>query len=210
MTKILGIIGAGHLGQQIAYYAISDNHFDKVVFFDDYTDCKFVNGFNVLGKIKDVINCFNENLFTELIIGIGYKHMERRKFFFNQFRDCIRFASIIHSSCYVDSSVKYGVGIVVYPGSVIDARVTLKNNILINVGCTIAHDTTINSHCFLSPRVALAGLIEVGEQSILGINCTIIDNISIAAETQIGGGSVVIKSISEKGLYVGNPVRYIR
>ena len=30
--KTLGIIGAGDLGKQIAYYAINDNHYDEVVF----------------------------------------------------------------------------------------------------------------------------------------------------------------------------------
>ena len=31
--KTLGIIGAGDLGQQIADYAINDNHYDGVVCF---------------------------------------------------------------------------------------------------------------------------------------------------------------------------------
>ncbi len=34
MNKTLAIIGAGHLGQQIAHFAIEDNHYSKVVFFD--------------------------------------------------------------------------------------------------------------------------------------------------------------------------------
>ena len=41
MKKTLAIIGSGHLGQQIAHYAISDNHYCKVVFFDDFST-KFV------------------------------------------------------------------------------------------------------------------------------------------------------------------------
>ena len=35
--KTLGIIGAGDLGKQIAYYAINDHHYEDVVFFDDET-----------------------------------------------------------------------------------------------------------------------------------------------------------------------------
>jgi acetyltransferase-like isoleucine patch superfamily enzyme len=45
---------------------------------------------------------------------------------------------------------------------------------------------------------------------IVGINSTIIENLTIVAKTQIEGGSVVIKSIINPGLYVGNPTRYIR
>ena len=35
MGKRLAILGAGHLGQQIAHYAISDKQYSQVVFFDD-------------------------------------------------------------------------------------------------------------------------------------------------------------------------------
>jgi acetyltransferase-like isoleucine patch superfamily enzyme len=62
----------------------------------------------------------------------------------------------------------------------------------------------------LSPRVALAGFVTVEEMCILGINATVIDNINIVSKTQIGGGSVVIKNIEQSGLYVGNPIRFIR
>jgi acetyltransferase-like isoleucine patch superfamily enzyme len=58
--------------------------------------------------------------------------------------------------------------------------------------------------------VALAGFIKIEELCIIGINATIIDNISIVSKTQIGGGTVVIESVENKGLYVGNPHRFIR
>ena len=41
-NKTLAIIGSGDLGQQMAHYAISDNHYEKVVFFDDFTSEKEV------------------------------------------------------------------------------------------------------------------------------------------------------------------------
>jgi UDP-3-O-[3-hydroxymyristoyl] glucosamine N-acyltransferase len=79
-----------------------------------------------------------------------------------------------------------------------------------NISCTVAHDTVIGKHSFLSPSVAIAGFVNVKEQCIIGINSTIIDNITMTAKTQIGGGGVVIKDIDEPGLYVGNPVKFIR
>jgi sugar O-acyltransferase (sialic acid O-acetyltransferase NeuD family) len=208
--KTLAIIGAGHLGQQIAHFAITDGHFEKVIFFDDYTSEAEVNGIKVGGKTNSIVDSFNNKMFDEIIIGIGYNHMESRKEFFQKFYKHIPFANIIHSSNLIDESVSFGVGNILYPGSVIDAKVEIKDNILINIGCSIAHDTIIHSHCFISPRVALAGFIEIGERSILGINSTIIDNIKIAAQVQIGGGTVVIKNIEKSGIYVGNPARIIR
>lgn len=208
--KILAIIGSGELGQQIANFAINDNHYKEIVFFDDFTEEKVVNGYPVLGKSNQVKSEYEKDSFDELIIAIGYKHIAARKSFFERFKGIIPFGSVVHSTSHVDSTARLGEGIVVYPMCIIDANVEVKDNVLLNIGTSIAHDTVIQQHCFLSPRVAIAGFVKVGECTILGINCTIIDNIEIIKNTQIGAGAVVIKDIVESGLYVGNPVRYIR
>jgi sugar O-acyltransferase (sialic acid O-acetyltransferase NeuD family) len=210
MSKTLAIIGAGHLGQQIAHYAISDGHYKNIVFLDDYSKEKKINGIPIIGNIENAFALYNAGLFDEIIIGIGYKHLEIKKKIFEQFSEKIPFGRIIHSSCSVDTSAHIGSGSVIYPGCVIDANCNIGNNCILNVACTVAHDTIISHHCFLSPRVALAGFINIGQQCILGINCTIINNISIVPNTQIGGGAVVIKNIDKAGLYVGNPFRFIR
>jgi sugar O-acyltransferase (sialic acid O-acetyltransferase NeuD family) len=210
MNKILAIIGAGDLGRQIAFHAITDNHFNTVVFFDDFNQNEIVDGCKLIGGSESVIDLYNKERFTHLIIGVGYKHMQERSNLFKRFKGKVPFANVIHSSCIIDSSVKIGEGVVLYPGSIIDANVIIRDNVLINIGCVIAHDTSVDAHCFLSPSVNLAGFVNVGEKSILGINCTVIDNINIHSSTQIGAGGVVVKNINKNGLYVGNPVRFVR
>lgn len=208
--KTLAIIGAGDLGQQIAHYALSDKQYHKVVFFDDFTSQKIINGNEVFGKVSDVETSFEKGLFDELIIGIGYKHLKIRKGLFEQFSKIIPFGKIIHSSSWVDTTAIIGKGSVVYPCCVIDAKAEIGENSILNINCTIAHDTVVGSHSFLSPRVAVAGFVTIGEQCVLGINSTIIDNLKIEKNTQLGGGTVVIRSIENSGLYVGNPAKFIR
>ncbi len=210
MKKVLGIIGAGDLGKQIAYYATEDNHYTEVIFFDDFTAETKKYGFRVIGGNDKVLGAFEQGLFDELIIAIGYKHLNIKKQLFNKYLGKVPFGKIIHSSSWVDNSAKIGDGVVIYPKNSIDANVVISANSILNIACTIAHDTTIGRHCFLSPRVAVAGFVNVEEQTIIGINSTIIDNIIITQQTQIGGGTVVIKNIEKAGLYVGNPHRFIR
>jgi sugar O-acyltransferase (sialic acid O-acetyltransferase NeuD family) len=210
MKGILGIIGAGHLGQQIAHYAILDHHYEKVVFFDDYTTEKEVNDFPILGNSEIIHSAYENNLFDELIIGIGYKHLAIRKKMFEQFFDVIPFGKIIHSTTWVDQTSKIKHGCVIYPRCCIDAHVVIDCNTILNISCSVAHNTIVGKHCFVSPNVAMAGFINIKEQCIIGINSTIIDNISIAQKTQIGAGTVVVKNIDKAGLYVGNPQKFIR
>lgn len=210
MKKTLAIIGSGHLGQQIANYAIADHHYNKVVFYDDFTKETEVNGFKVLGNSDSVLSGFKNNEFDELLIGIGYKYLVVRKQLFERFSGIVPFGKIVHSTSWVDAAAIINEGCIIYPSCCIDANAIINANTILNIACTIAHDTVIEKHCFLSPRVALAGFIKIEEMCILGINTTVIDNITIKSNTKIGGGTVVISSIDKDGLYVGNPQRYIR
>jgi sugar O-acyltransferase (sialic acid O-acetyltransferase NeuD family) len=210
MSKTLAILGAGHLGQQISHYAISDKQYDEVIFFDDFINVEEVCGHKVVGTFKDVEEAFRNKKFDELLIGIGYKHLSVRKELFELFNHKIPFGTLIHSSSWIDNTAIIKEGVVVYPNCCIEAYSTLDNNSILNIGCSIAHDTHIGKHSFLSPRVAIAGFVEVEEQCIIGINATIIDNIKIKSNTQIGAGAVVIKNIEKSGLYIGNPAKFIR
>ncbi|MDP1801698.1 MAG: acetyltransferase [Bacteroidota bacterium] len=210
-TKKIGIIGSGDLGQLIAHHALNYCGFNKVLFFDDYRATnEVVNGCMVYGNINDVNMAYQKKEIDCLIIGIGYKHIELRKRLFEGFMNVVPFASVIHPSAYIDITCKIGNGVVILPGCVLDMNVELQDNVLLNTGCVIAHDSFIGAHSFLSPKVAIAGFSEVGQCCNIGINTTVIDNIKISDFVQTGGATVVINNLTLKGLYVGNPAKFIR
>ena len=204
MNKVLAILGAGELGKQIANFALNDNHYSKVYFYDDFN----INE-EIKGNTDRLISDFNNNLFDELIIGIGYNYLKAREEKFMLLKNKIKFGKIIHSTCWIDPTANIEEGCVIYPKCVIDKNVTIKHNTILNLNCTIAHDTIISSSCFLAPSVSIAGFCSIEKECFLGINATIKDNINIVRETIIGAGSVVVKNISIKGIYVGNPIKKI-
>lgn len=207
----IAIIGSGVLAQHITHYVEVDLSYKVVGYFNDFVEKDTViNNISVIGKVSDVLIAYKNGDFDALVIGIGYKHFEFRANVFKKFKGIIPFANIIHPTCYIDSKVVLGEGVVLFPRSILDVNVNIGDNVLINVGCVIAHDTSIGNHSFLSPGVHLAGFINIGEKCNIGINTTVIDNITIGSETQTGGGTVVIKNIEKKGLYVGNPQRFIK
>ncbi|MEO6882677.1 MAG: acetyltransferase [Bacteroidia bacterium] len=205
MSKTLAILGAGELGKQIANLAIADYHYDKILFYDDFN-----TGNLICGNSSNLIHDFNDKKFNELIIGIGYNFLKERQEKFKLFCDKIPFGIIIHSSAWVDSTATINKGCVIYPRTTIDKNVIIHSNVIINLNCVIAHDSVVHSHTFLSPGVNVAGFVTIGECCNIGISTTIIDNINIVDNTQTGGGTVVIKDITNPGLYVGNTAKFIR
>jgi sugar O-acyltransferase (sialic acid O-acetyltransferase NeuD family) len=207
----LAIIGSGDLGQLIAYHAQKDAQKEVVGFFNDFAvQGSKVDDIPVLGGMEDVQDLYKNGIFDALMIGVGYHHFEFRKKAFERFKGIIPFANIIHSSSYIDPSCQLGEGLFILPGCTLDRQVQLADNVLLNTACSIAHDSRVGAHSFLSPRVALAGFVEIGECCNIGINTTVIDNIKITDGVQTGGGTVVTKSLERKGLYVGVPARFIR
>lgn len=201
--KKLAIIGSSLLGKLIAYHA--ENDFEVVGYYDDFT-----NGENILGKTENILKDFENKKFDYLIIGIGYVQMKARVELFNRYKNKIPFANVIHSSSYIDKSVKLGEGLFILPGCTIDMECELGDNVLCNTGCTIAHHTKINSHCFLGPSVSIAGLVNVNLACFIGVGSTLKDSITIGQYSIIGAGSVVIKDVEERTVSVGVPAKVIK
>jgi sugar O-acyltransferase (sialic acid O-acetyltransferase NeuD family) len=208
--KKLAIIGAGDLGQLVTHHAPACG-FEVAGFFDDFkTKGSQVNSYPILGAISEVLSNYNDKVFDVLFVAIGYNHFEFRRQIFEELSAKIEMATLIHPSCFVDESCIVGRGVFLLPGSSLDRNVTISENVLINIGCTIAHDSMVGAHSFLSPSVSLAGFVRIGECCNLGIGTIVIDGLKINSYVQTGGGTVIINSISERGLYVGNPSRFIR
>ena len=205
----LAIIGSGDLGEQIAWHAANDNQYQVVGFFDDFAEMGVArHGLPVLGKVADVRTSYANGVFDELLLAIGYKHFEQRMLIFDLLKNEIPFGRLIHSSAYVDDSVKLGRGVIIYPGCVVDMKVHINDNVLLNAGVVVAHDTTIGSHSFVSPGVKLAGFVTVGNCVSLGIGTCVIDNIHLVDFVRTGAGAVVTENLTEPGLYLGIPARY--
>ncbi|KPH11463.1 acetyltransferase [Chryseobacterium sp. ERMR1:04] len=209
--KRIAIIGSGHLGQQILHHIHTDTDNKVVGFFDDFQEKgNKVKNLPILGNQKDILDIFQKDVFDEIVIAIGYRHLEFKRQVFEDFKNKIPFYQFIHSTSIVDPSAKIGQGTIIYPNCMIDQDVKIGDNVLLNISCSVAHDSSIGDHCFLSPSVSLAGFVNVSKLCVLGINSTVIDNINISERIQLGGGTVVIKNLDTSGLYVGNPSRFIR
>jgi len=95
------------------------------------------------------------------------------------------------------------------PGSVINCNTRIGKACIINTSATIDHDNEIKDFVHVSPGVNLAGSVEVGKSTWLGIGSIVSNNIYITSNCTIGAGAIVVKDINKPGKYVGNPVTKI-
>ena len=95
-------------------------------------------------------------------------------------------------------------GVIIQPGT------KIGKHCIINTGACIDHDVVIQDFVHIAPRCSIAGGVEIGEGTFLGIGTIVINNITIGSWSIIGAGSVVVKDLISNITAVGNPAHIIK
>lgn len=98
-----------------------------------------------------------------------------------------------------------GYGTIICPGAVLTTNVKLGRCVIVNLNCTIGHDSTIGDFCTLSPGVHVSGNVKIGNGCYIGSGVAIRDGVTICDNVTIGCGAVVVGDIINPGVYVGVP-----
>lgn len=207
----LAIIGAGELGRQVAHHAQAIPGYVVIGFFDDTCMVgNLLHGLPLLGATTAVLERYGAGEFDQLVIAIGYRHMDARHAMYERFKGKLPFGALIHPSATIDRDAKIGDGAIIYPGCVVDTGAKIGANTLLNIGCIVAHDTSVGDSCFIAPGVNIAGFVSIGRSVQLGIGTVVIDNVLIAPGVTTGAGAVVTRDLNEAGVYIGIPARMHR
>lgn len=112
-----------------------------------------------------------------------------------------RFSLLHDQSHYTHATV--GPGCMIYPMVTLYPNSKLQKDVIVHSMTLIAHQCYISTGCFISGGCTVAGSSVIGEFTQFGIDVSVYDQISIPANTIIGAGSVVRKTLTEPGTYTG-------
>lgn len=205
----LVIFGAADMARMAHHAFTHDSPHDVAGFV---VDREFRRGDHFLGlplsDWEDASVAYPPADFT-MFVAIGYTRMNavRREKYAAAKAAGYRLASYVSSHCRYLSSAPPGDNCMIFEDTTIQPFVTIGNNVTVWSGSVIAHDSVIEDHCFLAPRVAVAGHVRVGERSFVGINATIRNSVTIAPQTLVGAGAVIVKDTTPKGVYLSVPAR---
>ena len=159
-------------------------------------------GARVLGKVDDATlypDCW-------FVIAIGNNAVRKAI----SERLPVKWYTAIHPSAVVSEYAVVGEGTMVLANAVINPCATVGRHCIINTASVIEHDNRIDDFIHISPLAGLAGNVTVGSLSQVGIGAAVRQGITICGGCVIGAGAVVVKDISEEGVYAGVPARKLR
>lgn len=198
MLKKIIIIGAGGHSKVIADIVLKNN-MKLLGFLDDNID-GYLLGYQILGKVKDILKFSNEAAF---IVGIGDNHI--RKEITKTYG--VQWYTAIHPSACIGEYVSIDEGTVIMANATINTGTTIGKHCIINTGAIIEHDNILEDYVHVSPGTCLGGTVRVGKYSHIGIGAVVKNNISIIENCIVGAGAVVVKDINDKGTYIGRPAK---
>ena len=201
------IIGAKGFAKEVLEVVYQCDDCTDLAFYDDVNadipDVLFEQ-FPVL-KTIEAARLYFKNTDKRFTIGIGNPILRKKL--------CDTFSAlggIFTSTISIKAEIGHfgntiGQGANIMTGTIITNDVTINSGVLINLNCTIGHDSIIGDFAELSPGVHVSGNCTIGAYSNIGTNATILPKVVLGTNVIVGAGSVVTKDVPDNCLVVGVP-----
>jgi len=210
--KNIAIFGAGGFGREVKVILDDINkrepEFQFVGFYDDgVAKGTTINGYPVLGGIEE-LNTVSETL--HIALGIGDPKL-KAKIVGKINNPNIQYPKIIHPGVLIgNDDVNIEQGTVICAGCILTSNISIAEFVTLNLMCTVGHDTKIEAFSSFMPAVNISGEVQINEKVYVGTGAKIINQLEIGAETIVGAGAVVSRSLPEKCTAVGIPAKPIK
>lgn len=140
----------------------------------------------------------------EAFVAVGYSNMNKiRETLYNFCKEKgYGMANYISSRCTFLTQYPTGDNCFILEDNTIQPYVKIGNDVVLWSGNHIGHDVIIGDHCFITSHVVVSGFVKIQRNCFIGVNATIRDAITIAPETLIAAGAIIMKDTVDKGVYL--------
>jgi sugar O-acyltransferase (sialic acid O-acetyltransferase NeuD family) len=138
-------------------------------------------------------------------VGANPHTTRRRELFVNWQARGYEFGIVLHPSAVVGRECEIASGAQIMAGTVLQNRVRIGYNAVINTRAAVDHDVEICSHAFVGPGVVLTGGVVVESGAFVGAAAVVLPGIRIGEDAIVGAGAVVIENVPRGCTVVGTP-----
>ena len=207
--KDLVIIGAGALGQEVAWLVEEINEKNQtwniLGFLDDFgieNDKKFL-GFKCIGKYSDITG-FPDAYF---IIAFGDARL-REKIYLDINGDKYKWATLISPTVRIHSSNSIGKGVVIGRYTDLTVNCTIHDFVYLNIHVVLGHEVEVGEFSIISPNVTVNGGGKIGKSCQIGANAFVKD-VVIGDYSTVGASSCVVKPVEQYCVVAGVPAKVL-
>lgn len=203
MAKLV-IFGAGDIARLAHFYFTRDSEHSVVAFTVDraFRQSDSFEGLP-LTEFETLAEQYPPNEYS-MFVALSYANMNRvRAEKYSQAKSKgYTLVSYVSSRCTWLTEHPPGDNCFVLEDNTVQPFVKIGCDVTLWSGNHIGHDAVIGDHSFVSSHVVISGRVHVGDYCFLGVNATIRNGISVAPETLVGAGALVMADTKPKSVYV--------
>jgi sugar O-acyltransferase (sialic acid O-acetyltransferase NeuD family) len=123
----------------------------------------------------------------------------------------IELPALIHPRVMYDApSWKIGHGVLICAGVIGTVNISIADFAMINLSCTIGHESQIGRGCVLNPTVNISGGVILEDGVLIGTGAQVLQYVRVRAGATVGAGAVVNKEVGEGETVVGIPAKPLK
>jgi len=207
--KIVIIGGGGHAKVIISILKKIDKY--EIVGYTDLENKGKILGIKYLGN-DNILHELHKKKVKNAVIGLGQIKSTNHRRRLSQMVKEIGFdtPNIVSPDSIINEDVVIAEGTVVMDGAIINSGSIIGKYSILNTRCSIDHDCKIGDFTHIAPGTTLSGEVTIGNNVLIGTGSNIIQQVSICDNTIIAAGSTIFETILKKGIYGGNPAKFIK
>ncbi|WP_224998102.1 acetyltransferase [Cesiribacter sp. SM1] len=206
------IVGAKGFAKEVLEVICQERVPDNLAFFDDINpevEGLVYNRFPIL-KNDEAVRSYFKDVDNRFTIGIGGPVLR-----YNLSLKFMKLGGEFTSTISPKATIgifgnSIGIGVNLMSGSVVTGSISIGEGTLINLNCTIGHDTLIGKYVEVSPGVSISGNCTIGDFCNIGTGAVILPKVKLGRNVIIGAGAVVTKDISDNSLAIGVPASVVK
>ncbi|MQU00184.1 UDP-N-acetylgalactosaminyltransferase [Pseudomonas sp. FSL R10-2245] len=204
VLRKLAILGTGGHGKVVADTAEMCD-WSNIEFFDDRWPSKtMLEHWPIKGDTQVLLSRLQE--FEGVIVAIGNNSIRHSKI--NELLQAgANIISLSHPAAVISKYATIGRGVVVLAGVVVNASVKIGDGAILNTGCSVDHDCVLAECVHISPGARLAGEVDVGFLSWIGIGASVRQCVTIGSNVTVGAGAVIVGDTVDDVTLVGVPAK---
>ena len=208
MAEIV-IVGSSVTARLAHYYFTRDSEHSIAAFT---VDREYLSGDSFLGfpliDFAEVVDRYPPDKYL-MFVALGYAKMNKlRAAKYYQAKELgYSLVSYVSSRCTFLTDNPVGDNCFILEDNTIQPFVQIGNDVTLWSGNHIGHDAVIEDHCFLASHIVVSGFTHIKPYCFLGVNATLRNAITIAPETLIGAGAIIMKDTVEQGVYLPERAR---